>query len=44
MKIWLKNVTVAKVYNLSPKHQKKVVDIVEENKDLLLSEWRNYHE
>jgi hypothetical protein len=36
MKVWLNTLTVAKVFNLSPKHQKQVMEIVSQNRDLLI--------
>ena len=44
MKIWLEDITVAKVFNLSPARQRKVIEIIDNNKQLLLSKWRSYHE
>ncbi len=43
IKIWLEDLTVAKVYRLSPKDQKKVFKIVTKNRDLFLQKWSEYH-
>lgn len=43
MKIWLGSLDIAKVYNLSPKEQRIVLEIVSENKEFLKKEWENYH-
>jgi hypothetical protein len=43
MKVWLNDLTVAKVYSLSPKHQKRALEIIEINKELFVQKWREYH-
>ncbi len=43
MKVWIVNISVAKTYRLSPQKQKRVLKIVEENKELLLNAWREFH-
>ncbi len=44
MKLWLAPVAVSRSYNLKPKEQKEVVKTVNENLDLLLKEWKKWHE
>jgi len=45
MKVWLDdNLTIAKIYNLSPKHQKQILKIIVENNELFLQKWSEYHE
>ena len=43
MKVWLNTLTVAKVFNLSPSHQKLVMEIVSQNRDLLIKKWGEFH-
>ena len=43
MKIWLSSLDVAKVYKLSPKEQRIVLEIVSVNKELFKTQWENYH-
>jgi len=34
MKVWLNDLVIAKIYNLSPKHQKQIIKIIVQNKEL----------
>jgi hypothetical protein len=43
MKIWLDNLSVAKIYNLSPKEQRIVIEITTENLELFKKEWEIFH-
>ena len=43
MKIWLDNLSIAKVYALSPKHQNRVIQITEENIESFKKAWVDYH-
>jgi hypothetical protein len=43
MKIWLSDLEIAKVYNLSPKEQRIVLEITATNVELLKKEWGNFH-
>jgi hypothetical protein len=43
MKIWLSNLGIAKVYNLSPKEQRIVLEITATNVELFKKEWGNFH-
>lgn len=43
MKVWLNTLTVAKVFNLSPSYQKLVMEIVSQNRDLLIKKWGEFH-
>lgn len=44
MKVWLKDLSISKIYNLSPKYQKKILLIVSKNQKLFLQKWSEYHE
>jgi len=43
MKIWLSNLGIAKVYNLSPKEQRIVLEITATNVELFKKEWGNFY-
>lgn len=43
MKVWLSDLSIAKVYDLSPKYQKKILEIISQNQQLFLEKWREYH-
>ncbi len=43
IKIWLHPVEIARVYRLSAKDQRDVLNIVEENAILLLEKWKEWH-
>lgn len=43
MKIWLSSLEISKVYNLSPKEQRVVLEIVLTNVELFKKEWENFH-
>jgi hypothetical protein len=43
MKVWLDTLVVAKVFNLSPKHQKVVMQIISQNQELLIKKWEEFH-
>lgn len=43
MKVWLNTLSISKVYNLSPKEQRVVLEIVVANVELFKKEWENFH-
>ena len=43
MKVWLESMNVANVYRLSLSKQKKVLEIIQENKKLFQDTWRKFH-
>ncbi len=43
MKVWLNTLSISKVYNLSPKEQRIVLEIVTVNVELFKKEWENFH-
>ena len=43
MKVWLNTLSISKVYNLSPKEQRVVLEIVAANVELFKKEWENFH-
>lgn len=43
MKVWLQPVEVSKVFKLSPKNQRVVLEIIGENLELILGQWENFH-
>lgn len=43
MKVWLVNMNVANAYRLSLSKQRKVLEIIRENKKLLQDAWRKFH-
>ena len=43
MKIWLSNLGIAKIYNLSPKEQRIVLEITAANVELFKKEWRVFY-
>ncbi len=44
MKVWLKPLQISKVYNLSPKDQKIILQITSKNLDFFKQEWSKRHE
>lgn len=42
-KVWLNDLSFQKVYNLKPKDQKDILQIVLKNRKMFLKEWRKYH-
>ena len=43
MKVWLSNLGISKVYNLSPKEQRIVLEIMSANVELFKKEWENFY-
>jgi hypothetical protein len=43
-KIWLEPLQFSRIRNLSPKHQRKILEITMKNKNTFLRVWRKYHE
>ena len=43
MKVWLEDMNVANVYRLSLNRQRKVLEIIQENKKLFQDAWRKFH-
>lgn len=44
MKIWLNSLDISKIYNLSPKEQRIVLEIVSSNIELFKKAWEDFHE
>ena len=43
MKVWLESISVAKVYRLPLSKQRKVLEIIQENKEFFQDAWRRFH-
>jgi hypothetical protein len=43
MKVWLDSLDISKVYNLSPKEQRIVLEIVVSNVETFKKAWENFH-
>ena len=43
MKIWLNSLDISKIYNLSPKEQRIVLEIVSSNIELFKKAWEDFH-
>lgn len=43
MKVWLSNLVISKVYNLSPKEQRIILEIMSANIELFKKEWENFY-
>ena len=43
MKVWLSNLVISKVYNLSPKEQRIILEIMSANAELFKKEWENFY-
>ncbi len=43
MKVWLDPIEIARVYRLSAKDQREVLNVVRENAILFLEKWRVWH-
>ena len=43
MKVWLNNLSIAKIHSLSPKEQRIVLDIVEKNIEFFRNKWEAFH-
>lgn len=43
MKVWLADLQISKIYNLSPKEQRIVLEIVAANAELFIKQWENFH-